>query len=445
MANDDVELLAIGAGPSNLALAVALEELAPSLARGSLVIDRNPEVSWQRSMLMPEVLSNTTFLKDLATMRNPRSKFTFLNYLHTIGRLDQFVNLGSSVPYRSEVASYLKWAAESLSLVGVQLGVECVDIDPVWADGTLTGWATQVADGRTIRSRYLVIGAGRDPRVPEPLRGVKAERVIHSTEYRQRIGTIPKDLPYRVAVVGAGQSAAELFCAVMSDLPECRPTMVMRSIGLNHYETSKFNNELYFPSFVDKFHASRPEARAEMLAQMRHTNYAGLAPDTMEWLYRQFYLDGMAGRSRLAMIGMHDITAARDDGDEVVLELTDWRNGAVQELRTDLVLLGTGFSPQMPRMVRRIAERIGLHEIEVTRDYRLVIDQPSTAACYLHGVNEATHGIADTLLSVLAFRANDIIQDILPQRTAGTTTTTAAAAGVPDPIGARGLLSRKES
>ena len=41
MANRDVELLAVGAGPSNLALAVALEELAPGLARDSLIIDRN--------------------------------------------------------------------------------------------------------------------------------------------------------------------------------------------------------------------------------------------------------------------------------------------------------------------------------------------------------------------------------------------------------------------
>jgi L-ornithine N5-monooxygenase len=418
MANRDVELLAVGAGPSNLALAVALEELAPGLARDSLVIDRDQEVSWQRSMLMPEVLSNTSFLKDLVTMRNPRSKFTFLNYLHAIGRLDQFVNMGSFVPYRIEVADYLRWTAESLSLVDLRLGVECVDVGPVWTGGTLTGWEAQVAGGETIRSRYLVIGAGRDARIPGLLRNVTAERVIHSTEYTQRIATLRKDLPYRVAVIGAGQSAAELFCAVLSDLPECRPTMVTRSVGLNHYETSKFNNELYFPSFVDQFHAARPEARRQMLAEMRHTNYAGLAPDTIEWLYRQFYLDRLSGRSRLQMITMHDITAARDDGDEVALELTDRRTGATQELRADLVLLGTGFSPEMPWLVRRIADSIGLPEIKVTRDYRLVIGRPSTAACYLHGVNEATHGIADTLLSVLAFRANDIIQDILPQRTA---------------------------
>jgi hypothetical protein len=49
---------------------------------------------------------------------------------------------------------------------------------------------------------------------------------------------------------------------VQTDLPECKPTMVMRSIGLNYYESSKFNNELFFPSHVDTFFGSRPEARA---------------------------------------------------------------------------------------------------------------------------------------------------------------------------------------
>lgn len=436
MANHDVELLAVGAGPSNLALAVALEELAPGLARGSLVIDRDQQVSWQRGMLLPEVLSNTTFLKDLVTMRNPRSKFSFLNYLHVTGRLDQFVNLGCFTPYRLEVAQYLKWVAASLSLVDVQLGVECVDVTPVWSGRTLTGFQTQLAGGDTVRSRYLVIGAGRDPRIPAPLRGIKAERMLHSTEYMRRIGTLPKDLPYRVAIVGAGQSAAELFLAVQADLPECRPTMVTRSIGLNYYETSKFNNELYYPSFVDQFHAARPEARRQMLAQMRHTNYAGLAPQTIESMYRQFYLDQLSGRGRLQLITMHDITAARDEGDEVVLELTDWRNGATTELRADLVLLGTGFATEMPWLVRRVAAALGLPQVEVTRDYRLVIDHPAAAACYLHGVNEATHGIADSLLSVLAFRANDILQDILTGR--GAQLGDPVTAQVPAPLTAAG-------
>src|SRR5947207_9747040 len=187
---------------------------------------------------------------------------------------------------------------------------------------------------------------------------------------------------------------------------------------MNMYEPSKFNNELYFSSFVDDFYSSRPDARRKMLAQMRHTNYAGLAPGMMDSLYRQFYLDRLFGHGRLRVITMHDITGAREQGDEVVLELTDWRNGAVQELTMDLILLGTGFSPEMPATVRRLAASLGINDIGVTRNYRMIVNRPNAAACYLQGVNEATHGIADSLLSVLAHRSSDIVDDILAHRAA---------------------------
>jgi L-ornithine N5-oxygenase len=413
MAKHDVELLAVGAGPSNLALAVALEELAPGLARNSLIIEREREVSWQRGMLFPDSLSNTSFLKDLVTLRNPRSKFSFLNYLHATGRLDDFVNLGSWVPYRTEVADYLRWTAGQLSMVDIQRGVALQDVRPMWTDGVLDGWEATLSGGRTVRSRYLVLGAGRDARVPQELRGIAPDRIIHSTEYMRRIGTLRRDHPYRVAVIGSGQSAAELFYSVYNDLPACRPTMVMRSVGLQTYETSKFTNELYYPSYVDRFHAARPEARGQILAEMHHTNYAGVAPGMMETLYRRLYLDRLAGTDRIELVTMHDVTAARDEADGVVLELTDRCTGDTRELRTDLVLLGTGFEPRMPETVRRLANAVGMREVEVTRDYRLVVDVPATAACYLHGVNEATHGIADSLLALLASRANDILQDVL--------------------------------
>jgi L-ornithine N5-oxygenase len=42
MDNQDVELLAIGAGPSNLALGVAIEEMAPAdLASRTLIIEQH--------------------------------------------------------------------------------------------------------------------------------------------------------------------------------------------------------------------------------------------------------------------------------------------------------------------------------------------------------------------------------------------------------------------
>src|SRR5262249_48382655 len=193
----------------NLGLAVALEELAPDLAENSLVIDRSQTFEWQQGMLLPWAKSQVSFLKDLVTQRNPRSRFTFLNYAHATGRLDDFVNMSTFTPYRVEISEYLRWVAGSLTKVRYELGRECVSIQPLRdSRGPLTSWPPTLADGPTIPSRYLVIGVGRDPHIPEVLAGLPAGRVIHSTQYRQRVAELSKELPYRVALVGSSQSAA---------------------------------------------------------------------------------------------------------------------------------------------------------------------------------------------------------------------------------------------
>ena len=123
MTNHEVELLAVGAGPANLALAVALEELGvDGLAENSLFIERGQTVEWQRGLLLPWTKSQVAFAKDLVTLRNPRSRFTFLNYLRSVGRLDDFINMGSFTPYRVEVSGYLRWVSESLRKVRLQRG-----------------------------------------------------------------------------------------------------------------------------------------------------------------------------------------------------------------------------------------------------------------------------------------------------------------------------------
>jgi L-ornithine N5-oxygenase len=284
--------------------------------------------------------------------------------------------------------------------------------------GEVTEWLVRLADGDTIDCRYLVIGAGRDAFVPEVFAGLPAERVIHSTRYLPEIARLPKDQPIRVAVIGGAQSAAEMFAAVQHDLPRSEPTMIMRSIGLNSYETSKFLNELYYPSFVDDFFSALPAAQQQLLEEMHQTNYGGLTPGMLDMVYRQLYLERVAGNNRVAMITMTDVTAARQDRDEVVLTLTDRKTGGVRELRTDLVLLGTGFVAAMPKIIRDLGDALGLARIETTRHYRLVLDRPSAAACYLQGVNEATHGIPDSLLSLLATRATEIAEDIFRHRSA---------------------------
>lgn len=418
MTHREVELLAIGAGPSNLALAVALEELAPAdLAENSLVIERGRSIMWQSGLLLPWTRSQVSFVKDLVTLRDPTSKFSFLNYLHAVGRLDEFTNMGSFLPYRLEISGYLAWVAESLAKVRLALGRDCTSIEPRRdGRGRLEGWLARLADGTSIASRYLVIGVGREPYLPPVFTGLPGGRVVHSTQYRIRMDQLSREVPYRVAVVGGAQSAAEMFRALAGDLPNCDLTFIMRGVGLRAPELTKFTNQLYYPSFVDEFYAARPDGRAQILRDMERTNYASTMPDLLEGLYADLYLDRLTGQRRRRIVTLAEVTAAREVDDELVLELTDRKTGAVSTLPRDLVFLGTGFRREMPPLVRRLGAQLGLDRIEVSRQYRLATGDPSEAPCYLQGVNEATHGIADSLLSIAAHRAADITGDILAHR-----------------------------
>jgi L-ornithine N5-oxygenase len=52
-----------------------------------------------------------SFLKDLVTLRNPTSPYSFVNYLKAHGRLVDFINLGTFYPCRMEFNDYLRWVA----------------------------------------------------------------------------------------------------------------------------------------------------------------------------------------------------------------------------------------------------------------------------------------------------------------------------------------------
>lgn len=106
------DLIGVGFGPSNIALAIALDE---KRQKGhfvdALFIEKQPGFVWHRNMLLDNAHMQISFLKDLATLRNPSSRFTFLNYLHEKQRLQDFINLKTFFPSRHEFNDYLGWAA----------------------------------------------------------------------------------------------------------------------------------------------------------------------------------------------------------------------------------------------------------------------------------------------------------------------------------------------
>lgn len=233
------DLLCIGFGPASLAIAVALHD---SLESGSLTesprvlfLEKQAQFAWHAGMLLSGAKMQISFIKDLASLRDPRSRFTFINYLHEHDRLVEFINLNTFLPARTEYEDYLRWCASHFGDV-VRYGTEVLSVTPVKdTSGPLktfevTSKNTKTGQITTNLARNVVIAAGGQPSIPKLLPAGNP-RVLHSSQYAY---TVPKVLtdhsaPYRIAVVGAGQSAAEIFNNIQTLYPNSKTYLIMRS------------------------------------------------------------------------------------------------------------------------------------------------------------------------------------------------------------------------
>ena len=102
-----LDVLGIGFGPANIALAIALEELAPHLRVA--FVEKRQGPFWQPNMLLPGSDIQNHPLRDLVTPRNPRSRYTFTNFLFEHNRLYEHLNLPLHYPLRVEYAQYVNW------------------------------------------------------------------------------------------------------------------------------------------------------------------------------------------------------------------------------------------------------------------------------------------------------------------------------------------------
>lgn len=423
---EEVDLLLIGAGPSSIALAVALEELGRPPGVGSAVmLEAGEAIAWHPGMLFPEAQSQVSFLKDLATLRNPTSPFTFLNFLHKTGRLDDFVNLQTFFPYRREISAYLRWCVELLQTVEVHYGAAVDAIRPQLDEhGRVQRWHVTARNGREYGARRLVYGAGRAAHVPAPFAGLSP--VLHASRFMQQIGRYAPEQMRAIAVVGGAQSSAEVYQECLRRFPGAQVKLLMRSVGLIPYGGSKFTNELYGDAFIDEFHSAPAETRAQLLAAMHDSNYAGVTPATLESLFRLHYLQRMDGGERAQIHTRCRIDAAQAAGEQLRLQWASHGGEVMHDECFDLVVLGTGYENETPPLLRGVLRSLGEAELQVSRNYRAGIACAPGASLHVLGVNEATHGISDTLLSVVGARAQRVLDDMRHEPRAATPAHTPA-------------------
>ena len=240
--DEPYDLVCIGFGPASLAIAVALHD--SGISRRVIFLERQPNFAWHSGMLLPSAKMQISFLKDLATFRDPRSYFTFLNYLHCKNRLASFTNLSTFLPRREEFNDYLTWAASHFDDC-VRYGSETQSIEPTLAkDGSVQCWSIAVKDTHTdeklsFSSKNVVIAVGGFPKLPRALDSF-GPKIVHSSQY---LKIVPNLIPNsgkttRVAVVGGGQSAAEIFEDLMDRYPNVHATLFTSSSALKPSDDS---------------------------------------------------------------------------------------------------------------------------------------------------------------------------------------------------------------
>lgn len=405
------DLIGIGFGPSNVALAIALDEKRQAGANvNALFIERQPGFHWHPNMLLDHSHMQISFLKDLVTMRNPGSPFTFVNYLHQKGRLHDFINLKTFFPSRHEFSDYFAWAAAQFDDLCVY-GEDVFEVLPEQRDGVVTMLRVRsrsIGGGEVLErlTRNLVVSVGGTVNVPEAFLPFKDDpRIFHSHSYLRSIAANAG--ARRIAVVGAGQSAAEIFMDLHGRANAPQVDLVMRARTMKPADDSPFVNEVFNPDFVDHMFSRTAAERGDMLREFRHTNYACPDMDLIQQIYKVFYEQKVAEDERHRFLRRHEIRAVRADADGVHLTMQDLNSQRTVTGRYDAVVLATGYQRAHHKtLLTPLARWLG--DCETDRDYRVRTPADFGPAIFLQGASEASHGLSDTLLSVTAVRTGEI-------------------------------------
>ncbi|MFI6688251.1 lysine N(6)-hydroxylase/L-ornithine N(5)-oxygenase family protein [Streptomyces sp. NPDC050485] len=421
------DVVGIGFGPSNLSLAISLEEHrenTPANPTTAVFFERQQAFGWHRNMLLPSATMQISFLKDLATFRNPVSRFGYVSYLHESGRLAKFVNNMDFFPTRLEFHQYLEWAAANFTdRVNYGSDVTAIRLPPGLGGERPDYVEVEVRDNasgvtRLVNARNVAISTGLVPRMPQ---GMKAdERVWHSSEFLAKYRRMnPSDLK-RVAVVGAGQSAAEITRFLYDSLPHAEVSAIFPSYGYSVADDTPFANQIFDPDAVDDYYYGTEKARESFWRYHKNTNYSVVDGDVIKDLYRRSYDEDVAGVKRLHFLNMTRVREVKRAGEETRVLLDTLLDGHTRELDVDAIVFATGYDSLDPSRLLGDLDRYCLRDDagkhQVQRDNRLVTLPELPCGLYIQGGTEHTHGLSSALLSNIAIRSGEIADSIVSSR-----------------------------
>ena len=419
--NGILGVIGVGFGPSNLGLAIALEEhneKSGNQAISAQFLEAKTEFGWHTDMLIPGTTMQISFLKDLASQRNVRSRYTFLNYLTERGRLSEFINHQTFFPTRLEFHDYLEWAAERVDAT-VHYGTRAVAVRD---EGDCLAVDVEGAQNTTLRARAVVLAGGLHPQLPGGV--VESPRQFHNHGLLTKIAELPSITHNRFVVVGAGQSAAEVTDYLHTTYPDAEVHGVFAKYGYSPADDSPYANRVFDPAAVDDFYTADPNVRQRLIDYHRATNYSCVDLPLIETLYAREYAERVAGRRRLYFHGASGVQSVTEDDGGVRVLIEHHPTKATETLVCDAVVYATGFSPMsLPDILGDLCDS-AVYAADgpgVERDYRLRTSREIPGSIYLQGGTEHTHGLSSSLISNIAVRCGEIVESIAREAQFGAT------------------------
>jgi L-ornithine N5-oxygenase len=416
MSEETFELLGVGFGPAGIALATAIEDWreaeghSPSEHPKVKFFERRHDSGWQSALLLPGTDINHHFLRDVATPRNPRSRFTFTNYLKEKGRLFSFGLLRGAAT-RIEWSDYVLWVANQLQQYAAY-DTEVTAIEPWIEDGVVKLLKVQTSAGSAL-TESAVINGGQKAKVPEEFKPWLGDRFFHTSNFLPAIANLDRSAPLTFVVVGSGQSAAESIIYLADEFKHSRFFSVHRRIGFKLLDDGHFSTQIYFPEETDYFHNLRPDHRAHALQDIWLTNYSTIDWEVSRTLYAKMYEATVLGEERVFILNRRRVADIERKNGKYMLNLADVYSGDPMRVEADVVILCTGFMEEIfPACLQKLRPYLEVDEtggLEVDREYQVASRESFRPRIFLNGLCERTHGMSDsTSFSMMALKAGRI-------------------------------------
>ncbi|CAM5530883.1 lysine N(6)-hydroxylase/L-ornithine N(5)-oxygenase family protein [Streptomyces pilosus] len=400
------DFVGVGLGPFNLGLACLTE---PISELNGVFLESKPDFAWHAGMFLDGAHLQTPFMSDLVTLADPTSPYSFLNYLKEKGRLYSFYIRENFYPLRVEYDDYCRWAAAKLS--SIRFGTTVTEVT---YDEAAELYAVATAAGETYRARHLVLGTGTVPFLPEPCRGLDGG-LFHNAQYMQRKAELLEKKS--VTVVGSGQSAAEIYYELLSeiDVHGYQLNWVTRSPRFFPLEYTKLTLEMTSPDYIDYFRALPEETRYRLEKQQKGL-FKGINSELIDAIFDLLYQKNVESGDRpvpTRLLTNSSLTGARYQDGAYTLGFHQDEQGKDFEIRTEGLVLATGYHYEPPAFLDPVRERIrfdGHGRFDVARNYAIDV---TGRGIFLQNAGVHTHSITSPDLGMGPYRNASIIRELL--------------------------------